>query len=329
MSRRRPLAVVLSAALLAATFSAKAVDSTSNLAAASHLTLTVDLAEHLGIEVEALPAQVWVAEREVAGRVVSIAPLLALHAADVARQAELASIERAVAEHNAYLARLDAQQKAGAAGGLAERHAVSVALTELAGRRGALTAQAVAAHEALRWQWGEVLTHAVLDPESTLLASFRQDRAALIKVEFGAEPANSVPPSRARIALGGREASVEALPLDRAPATSRWGGLTYWFTAADATLPSGAEITAWVATGDSETGVRIPARAVLWLDGQQWVYVQVAPTGYERRGVALRALPSHAYFTPDLTAATHVVTVGAQALLAQERRSASPREDND
>ncbi|MBI2801973.1 MAG: hypothetical protein HYX63_17125 [Gammaproteobacteria bacterium] len=322
--------MAFSAALVSATFGAKAVDSTSNLAPAFHLTLAVDLAQRLGIAAEALTAQVWAAEREAVGRVVSIAPLLTLRAAELARDAELTSIERAVAEHEAYLARLDAQQKAGAAGGLSERHAVSVALAELAGRRGALTAQAVAAHGALRLEWGDALAHAVLDAESTVLASLKQDRAVLIKVEFGAETANPGLPGRARVALGGRrETSVEALLLDRAPATSRWGGATYWFTARDATLPSGAEISAWVATGDSETGVRIPARAVIWLDGRQWVYVQVTPTGYERREVALHALSSRAYFTSDLTAATHVVTVGAQALLAQEQRAAIPREDND
>lgn len=65
----------------------------------------------------------------------------------------------------------------------------------------------------------------------------------------------------------------------------------------------------------------LPASAVVWWQGQSWVYVQPSPGRFTRRAVIVRATNANDLTVTGLAAGEAIVVRGAQLLLSEEQRS--------
>lgn len=81
----------------------------------------------------------------------------------------------------------------------------------------------------------------------------------------------------------------------------------------------GANLLAHLAVGPPVRGVVVPARAVVWLEGEAWVYEQTAPDRFARWAVTTDVPTERGYFVSKTFApGEKVVTRGAQDLLSEE-----------
>lgn len=93
-------------------------------------------------------------------------------------------------------------------------------------------------------------------------------------------------------------------------------------------LASGLNLTAHMSVGQEMRGVLIPASAVVWWQGNAWVYQESAPTRFVRRLVSTDTpLPNGLFVSTGFSPGERVVIQGAQALLSEEFRSQIQPED--
>jgi multidrug efflux pump subunit AcrA (membrane-fusion protein) len=105
-----------------------------------------------------------------------------------------------------------------------------------------------------------------------------------------------------------------------------------WFFAADAAgLRTGMRLEARIPLGRKAVhGVLLPQSAVVWRDGQPWVFVKTAAAGFSRRLVAAHSEQGEAWFVAEgFAAGEEVVVVGAQMLLSEEQRRSGPHDGDD
>mgnify|MGYP001597870181 FL=1 len=78
-------------------------------------------------------------------------------------------------------------------------------------------------------------------------------------------------------------------------------------------------------------GVAVPRAAIVWHQGLRWVYVEPETNIFVRYQVGARELlgDDRVVLAADIRPGTRVVVQGAQALLAEEFRTAIPEEDDD
>jgi hypothetical protein len=97
----------------------------------------------------------------------------------------------------------------------------------------------------------------------------------------------------------------------------------YDFTApATPGLVPGLTLAATLPTSQAEGGAAVPEQAVVWLQGRPFVYLQTAPTRFERRAIDPEGqTPQGAYEIRNLSPGTKVVVAGAQMLLSEEFRA--------
>jgi hypothetical protein len=87
-------------------------------------------------------------------------------------------------------------------------------------------------------------------------------------------------------------------------------------------LAPGLNLVAQVAVGPRLSGVIIPRSAVVWLNGDSWVYIQTKSAEFTRFAVSTDHPAASGFFvSKGLAPGGRVVSTGAQALLSQEFRS--------
>ena len=73
--------------------------------------------------------------------------------------------------------------------------------------------------------------------------------------------------------------------------------------------------------GKVQSGVLVPAAAVVWHGGKPWVYRQTGPTRFDRVAVDLAPVQGDSWFeSAHLRPGEQVVISGAQLLLSEESR---------
>ena len=90
----------------------------------------------------------------------------------------------------------------------------------------------------------------------------------------------------------------------------------------------GLNLETSLAAKSTAGGWVVPNSAVIWLEGQAWVYVRSDPRTFIRRSISPdRPAADDGYIVTDLPPNAEVAVHGAQMLLSEEFRAQVPVED--
>jgi hypothetical protein len=133
-----------------------------------------------------------------------------------------------------------------------------------------------------------------------------------------------------------------ALTLQRIGGGGGWTASEVWSAPSDPAVPGptllallpagsglgfGERLTATVPAGETQTGVAVPAAAVVLAGGQAWCYVLSGDDAFERRAIDLGRPTDGGYFEQQgVAAGDRIVTAGAGLLLARELGGAPPED---
>jgi len=176
-------------------------------------------------------------------------------------------------------------------------------------------------------EWGTKIAAMAAGERARLIDALTKRVAALVRISLPPGQAFAQEPTRARVA---------ALGFDNHPLVTR----SIWFAptvdshlqgqsfmliiqADGFSLRPGNAVSAQLESpGTAMSGVVIPEAAIVRTENRAWAYVQIAPTRFERRQLALTSLAARGWFvTAGFTGGDRVVVTGAQALLSEELKS--------
>ena len=298
-----------------------AVQVTQNPLGPPTLTVSPKLQRQAGIEVRAAGAAAYQDRIEAYGSVLELQALAGVSNTLATANAQRAIAQARVAASRAALQRARLLFKDDRNFSRAQLQTAQAAFeTDEATLRAAQVAAesaAVAAEQA----WGPVLGRA-LASDSPLAQSLLQHREILIQITLPLGTSLRGPPRTAAIeAAGGRP--VPARLVSAAVSTDpRIQGASYFFTARAASgLLPGMNVVASLPAGKPAQGIAIPAAAVVWLQGNAWVYLRLGPDSFTRRQIpTTQPQPDGGYVVPagSLPRGSPLVVAGAQMLLSQE-----------
>lgn len=271
------------------------------------ITLDEPTRKALGLEFAALQPASVPPEVKGFGRVLDVTSLVS-QAADLA--AALASAE-ASAQELGRLKTLAAQNNASAR---ALQAAEAAAVRD--------QAQAQAARLRLMASWGDTLAGRKDLPG--LISALASQRASLAEIDLPAgEPLKAEPQGARLFSLADESRPIAAQYVGPAavidPQTQGRGYLFLVETNSSRLAP-GASLTGMLSLpGEAQTGVLVPASAVVRFSGAAWVYVQTGPGTFQRAAVSLeRPLAEGWFVRQGVKPQDSVVVVGAQLLLSEE-----------
>ncbi len=190
--------------------------------------------------------------------------------------------------------------------------------------RSRLTSVAASARQA----WGSVLGAALID-RTPLMTRLIERADYLVKVTLPPGTAVARAPETAIARLdGAREVQLALI----SPATTidpRLQAISYLYRApAEAALLPGLNLEVRLLTEGVERGVVVPESAVVWLQGQAWIYHRTDPNTFARREIAPdRPGPDGGYIVTGLPQDAEIAVRGAQMLLSEEFRAQVPIQD--
>ena len=145
-----------------------------------------------------------------------------------------------------------------------------------------------------------------------------------------------LPPGVREVALAEDVETVEprtATLLTPAPslAGGTLGSRYFLLADADAWVPGMLLIARIPQPDERLEGIAVPRAAVVWHQGLRWIYVEPETNIFVRHQIGARQLLDHdrVVLATDIRPGTRVVVQGAQALLAEEFRTAIPEEDDE
>ena len=182
--------------------------------------------------------------------------------------------------------------------------------------------------------WGNKLTDLILKPDKINdFAPYISGEAVLILIRL---PQNSFFSQDSKMILisssGNRDEAVPARFISKSPTTDPvLQGENYFFSAKTQTIKPGMRITGWVPQQiEKQSGVLIPATAIVWHLGQAYVYVNSEKDTFSRIRLSDYTKTDQGYFVKDsLEPGDQLVSMGAQILLSEEYRSQIPDEDDE
>ena len=155
-----------------------------------------------------------------------------------------------------------------------------------------------------------------------IMAALGSGRSVLVRATFplgvldGAKPQNlSVTP------LNSAAAPITARQIWAAPADPAVPGRSFYLLVDGGNLAQGERVSVTAPTGKAETGIRIPASALVLSESESWAYVQTKPGTFQRQPVDMSKPLGDGYFEPagqGIAAGQGIVTSGAGLLLARE-----------
>jgi len=291
----------------------KAEESRIQKGTNGEVTITLDskTQELMGLRTEPLAAAELKPEAKAYGRVVDPSPMASIvadltsaKASSDASQAELSRLKTLAAQNNASERALQAAQAT------ATRDQSQFEATKL---------RLVSA-------WGTAIANRESLPE--LIKSLGSLESALVQVSVPAtESLNSTPNGAQLMTLAESNAPIPATILGPAPAVdpqTQGRGFLLLVSPNPAHLAPGAAVTAFLALpGESQSGVVVPADAIVRFNGSKWAYLQIADDKFERTKLELERPISNGWFaSKGLKPEQKVVTVGAQELLSEEIKEA-------
>lgn len=297
---------------------AEAAGSASPLNTARAVTISAAARARVGIRITALTATSAQKRIEAPAIVLSAQSLAAARNAYVAAQANLGK-----ARVNLGVARKEyARVK------LLYRDNQNVSEKDFQSAQGAFDADAIdlrSAREQLdlqtslvRQNWGTAVAKWVKGP-SPALDQVLARKETLVEVSLP-DGETVPPPSTLWLAVPGgkRRRASYVSPLPRVDPRVQGISLLY-LTAALPGLAPGVTLTAQLPVGRRMRGVVVPASAVVWSNGEAWVYGETASGSFLRRPVATDFRMNGGYFvTQGFSPGQKIVVSGAQILLSEE-----------
>jgi hypothetical protein len=292
-----------------------------------------EISDYAGIEIHGLSEISFFPEFKAIAEVVNLHPMLALR---TRHQHALSAVRIAkVADNSAKqeLSRLQVLSKG--IGSIATKK-VSYAQAALNESKAKLAGSLIALQsindEAIQI-WGETIASWLMDQKTKEWQRLLQHKDSLLLVTLAADDSLAADQRFIRIARGGsREQARKAYYVSPALSTdSLVQGETYFFKTMTGNLRSGMRIEAWIAEGNEPLqGVFIPKQAIVWHEGQPWVYVQIHNGLYQRKSVKGSLVSAGGFFTQsELKAGESLVLTGAQMLLSEEFKWQIADEDDD
>lgn len=286
--------------------------------------------ERLGIKTSIAEAAHFQNEIVAYGQVVNIQPLLSLH-----NQLMATHVEATIAAAKFKLAEqaMQRQQELFRHEIASKRSLESQQSTWQTDKNQWLSAQLQhqAAYRQARLNWGDVLTGWLNQDKSAAVEQLLTGQLKLLQINL--PPNQHLAGSIRQIQTdpaGIREHSSSAVFISAAPlAATGSQGESYFFQSRDERLLPGMRVTAWISSGTGETGVMIPAAALVWHLDQAWIYVESSRGRFEHRIISQFTPAPQGYFVAGnaIVPGESVVVEGAQALLSAENRA--PQQDDD
>ncbi|MGH7905455.1 MAG: hypothetical protein ACREP6_02395 [Candidatus Binataceae bacterium] len=182
-------------------------------------------------------------------------------------------------------------------------------------------------------EWGARVAGLQPDRRAQLVDELTARTAAIVRVSAPPGQALEQSPARAKVVIVGYGSHpLAARSIWCAPAINPiLQGPSFLLEVKAHGLPlrSGAAITAYLqSAAAARNGVVIPTAAVVSAHGRSWAYVQIAPTRFERRQIALSEPTTGGWFvTAGFAPGDRLVVTAAQALLSEEFKSKIHIED--
>lgn len=293
-----------------------------------------DIGEYAGIKVSSLEISDFSPEIRASAVLVDLRPLLDLRSR---YYQTLASVNVAkVVERSARdeLARLKRLAKGVAAKKV--NYALAVqgeAKAKLQGVRSELSAL----RDESSHSFGSEITKWLLDADSKQWQRLLAHQDALLLVTLPVNDTLAANVSMIRVAHDGdRDKARKAYFVSPAfMSDHEVQGENYFFKTSGIRLRANQRLDAWLPQGNTAlSGVFIPNNAIVWYEGQKWVYVEVGDDLYQRRllseqhetvgGVFIEVGIESGFELGD-----ELVIVGAQMLLSEEFKWQIPEEDDD
>jgi multidrug efflux system membrane fusion protein len=171
----------------------------------------------------------------------------------------------------------------------------------------------------IRRQWGDVITNWIA-AHSPNVKDLIENRLSIILITVPTGTNLPQAPETAKIQTAdGKILSAHFISIS--PKTNpSIQGVNYLYSApAHASLSSGTNIVAHFLIGQKMEGVVIPDNAVVWWNGDAWIYVKTAEDEFHREMVSLTDRVAGGWFISEgAKPGDEIVIKGAQLLLSQE-----------
>lgn len=294
--------------------------------------ITLDAAgqRHSGLVVQPQASTTHRDEFQAIGTVLSIQDLSALRTAHVSAQAQVdttnAAAQASAAEYHRLSVLHDEEQdvstkalQAGEASMRADAASAQVAQAALA-----------AAQQTAIAQWGRPLTEAAAT-NSPLYTRLVTHQDVLVQVVLPSDVAVADPPPQARLQVRSGTFATARLISASVRTDPRLQGASFLYVAPAAGLLPGTSLTVFLPVGSERQGALIPASAIVWWQGQPWVYSRHGSGQFVRRALPVDQSAEKGWFVPrGFAGGEPIVVTGAQLLLSEELRSQiQPGGDND
>jgi hypothetical protein len=158
--------------------------------------------------------------------------------------------------------------------------------------------------------------------DSPELLALAGGETKLVHLTFPLGALGDASPTRVRLAhinasQGGK--SWQSRSVWGAPADATVPGKSFFATLKDGDASEGDHLLAWASVGAPESGVLVPASAVVVSAGKFWCYVEEKPGTFVRTELDPTRPAADGYFvTEGIAAGDKIVTAGAGQLLARE-----------
>jgi hypothetical protein len=291
------------------------------------ISLDVAAQRRMGIVVARLQPVSSERQESAAAVVLATAPLVMLRSSYVAAEAELQKAQAQLAVSNGEYDRLQAlyneNQNVSQKALQAARGVMQTDRTSVDAARKALGIAAAAAQQS----WGGVVAGWVAN-DSPPLASVLNQQAVLVQLTLPIGTSMEAPPRIALSTPNGNTAQADYVsPFPQVD--PRIQGVSELYLArAYPVLEPGMNLVAHLPVGKRLRGVLIPQSAMVWWQGEAWVYEQASPGRFVREAApADMPVPGGYLAGRNFTPETALVVRGAQFLLSEEFRSQIQPED--
>ena len=272
--------------------------------------VNVETQKLMGLQTAALSATQLNAGIKAYGRVLDTSPLASLvadltsaSAASAASQAELERLKTLAAQNNASTRAVQAAEAA-AARDQAQNEAIRLKLIG---------------------SWGSTI--GAQKDLAAFVRSLGSLESALVQLNLASDQTLNQPPTGARIVMLSNETKpLEAQPLGPAPMVDpqvQGQGFLFLVSPNPMGLTPGAAVGGFIdVAGEKQSGVAVPASAVVRHNGASWVYLQMGEETFQRTEAKLEAPLTDGWFVREgLKPEGKVVITGAQQLLSEELKT--------
>lgn len=286
------------------------------------ITLDKETVERSGIAVSVFKQIFHRAEVRAYGMVEDVQDLIDLRNGYITAKAQLEKSEAVLEASRREYERLEALNKDNKT--ISDKNLQAAKALYLSDRSGVLSAnEALLVMEyKIQQQWGKGVSEALLG-NSSLIDRFIRQEDLLIRVTLPADIHIVSFPQTALIQIADSLASASL--LSPAPQTDqRIQGISLFYTmpVKGTGLIRGMNVTAYIPLGPESKGLIVPRSAIVWRDGNAWVYVEEEKGKFVRHEIQTDNPVEKGFFvSKGIMPGDRLVTKGAQSLLSEEFRT--------